>query len=355
MKKKFIFSLLLISVFLPYLLSGCETDESSDTSAPRFIKLDTSVWEGFTVAGDPSVIRSGDMLYMYYTTFIPDETLPEEGRVEMSVVVSEDGINWGYAPIDPVDNEIPETVALESNLNGWDRVLETNDVIKIGDEFFMYYSGYDPNNTTSVGVSRAEIGVARSSDGFTFERFLEGPVLKRSTNGNDNTALFSPTLIEFEGIFYMVYTGWCLPEDRCKSDIQPFQLLGATSVDGINWVKREEPVLNGDIAGLDFTAATFEASLIQGPDDLFYLFFTADDAEGVGTFGVGRSENPFGPWDLFPETVISPDALVDLDGIVAPDVIIEDGKFSMWYAAVLGDFDDFQINYAEADFPLSSW
>lgn len=352
MKKNIISCLLLFPMFISFLNAGCETEESTDSSSSGFTKTSIPVWEGFTVAGDPSVIRDGNMLYMYYTTFNPDDS---DGNVEISVVVSEDGISWDYAPIDPVGTENPETVALESNPDGWDCILETNDVIKIGDEFFIYYSGYEPENSSSIGIARAEIGVARSTDGFKFERFLDEPVLARSTNGNDNTALFSPTVVEFEGIFYMVYTGWCLPEDNCEVDVPAFQLLGATSEDGINWVKREEPVLSGDDIDFEFVEAVFEASLIEGPDGFFYLFFTADDEESNATFGVARSENPFGPWDVFSEPVILPDAPVDLDEIVAPDVVIENDEFRMWYSAVLGDFDDFQINYAEADFPLGSW
>lgn len=337
---------------MPLFLGGCETDEKGTTTSSGFTKLSFPVWEGFTVAGDSSVIRDGDMLYMYYTTFNPDDG---EGRSEISVVTSRDGINWRYAPIEPVDSENPETVALASNPDGWDILLETNDVIKVGDEFFMYYTGYEPDNITTIGLSRGEIGLAKSSDGFVFERFLDAPVLLRSTSGSDNTALFSPTVIEFEGIYYMVYTGWCLPEDGCADGNPAFQLLGATSEDGINWVKREEPVLGGNEIDFEFAASVFEASLTLGPDGLFYLFFTADDDEGSATFGVVRSETPFGPWNAFPEPVLSPDAPVDLDEIVAPDVLIENDEFRMWYTAVLGDFDDFQINYAEADFSLNNW
>ena len=318
-------------------------------------KLVAPVWEGFLVAGDPSVVQDGGAYRLYYTAFIPSNGTSQE-RASIAVAVSGDGVTWNFAPSTPVAVDDPETLALDGDPNGWDAALETADVIKVGNEYLMYYSGYMPgNNTVHEGtvISHAEIGLARSTDGLTFTRQRTTPVLTRNPSGDDATAMFSPTVILSGGVYYMIYTGWCV-ESTCGSRTG-FRLLGATSSDGVNWTKRSTPVLDGADLGLSFAAGVSESALVEGPDGLFYLFFSATGANpgDPNRIGVARSSNPFGPWEVRPVPVIAPSVPFEGQETIAPTVLVEGNRARMWYMGVVGDFVDFSIGLAEADWPLN--
>jgi len=165
--------------------------------------------------------------------------------------------------------------------------------------------------------------------------------------------MFSPTVILSNGVYYMIYTGWCV-ESTCGNRTG-FRLLGATSSDGINWVKHSVPVLDGADLGLSFAAGVAESSLVQGPDGLFYLFFSATGANpgDPNTIGVARSSAPFGPWDVKATPIITPTESFEGQETIAPKVLMEGDRARMWYMGVTGDFDDFAIGLAEAGWPFN--
>ncbi len=257
------------------------------------------------------------------------------------------GINWEFAQ--GVSDENPESVALINDKNSWDAILETPHVQKVGSDYFMYYAAYPEGiDGTDRLVAPANIGVARSADGITFERFLTDPILSTDTE-NDKDALFSPSVVELDGTYYMVYTGWCLED--CSGSVQGFGLVGATATDGIQWTKATDLVLDNTAVGWGQNA--FEAELIRAPDDQFYLFFTSDINEQESALGVARADNPFGPWEVYPQPILRKTLAWEGSGQIAPTVLIENGKVRVWYMSEVDNFSDFYIGYAEADFPLA--
>ncbi len=334
------FEKIVILFFVSIILLGCKRDSPIEpTNQLRFIKQPNPVWEGIPVAGDPTVLRDGDTLRMYYTSLFLSDTL---GKLVISGAKSTDGLTWQI-----MDGSLTEeSIALDYRPNKWDKHLETAEVIKSGNEIFMYYSGY-PVESQELGttVANGEIGLASSIDGITFERIKSEPILTRGTpDEKDFNALFSPTVIYDNGTYYMLYTGWCI--DNCN---KPFiGLLGAISSDGINWVKQQEPILFGDQVNLEWVGFTLaEADLVKGPDNKYYLFFTGENG-----IGVAKSDQPFGPWKVYPNPILVNEQSWESSEIVAPSVIIENGKVRLWYMGVVGLFEDFSIGYAEADFPL---
>ncbi len=304
-----------------------------------FVKRAMPVWEGFPVAGDPTVIRDGNVLRMYYTSLYLSDTL---GKLVISGAKSTDGISWEVM----AGSETEDSIALDYRANEWDKHLETAEVIKSGNKILMYYSGY-PVESQEMGtiIGNGEIGLATSTDRITFSRVQSAPVLTRgSQDTKDFNALFSPTIIHENCTYYMLYTGWCI--DNCN---QPFiGLLGATSVDGIHWNKYQKPILFGNQLNLDWVGFTLaEADLVKGTDNKYYLFFTGENG-----IGVAKSAHPFGPWDVYPNPILVKEYNWESSKIVAPSVIIENDKVRLWYMGVVGEFEDFSIGYAEADFPL---
>jgi len=338
--KKVMIGLVLFSVIL--LLSGC----NSIPEEFQFSKHPSPVWGGQWVAGDPSIIRMNDSYYLYYTgVTLGDLSNDDDDQIIIGIAHSTDGINWDFAK--PLINESSEeSIALAGNMTGWDRILETAFVLQKDDEFLMYYAGYDQSiEETGNLVAEAQIGVASSSDGLTFDRFLSNPVIETDTV-NDKDAVFSPTVILDNGTYYMIYTGWCL--ENCTGIVQGFGLLGAISSDGMQWSKHDELII--DETDIPWGINVKEAELVKGPDGLFYLFFTSDLNRRMSAIGMARSDHPFGPWDIHPYPIISKTYSWEGTGPIAPAVLIEEGVIRVWYMApVDATFSDFHIGYAESE------
>src|SRR4051812_18743609 len=80
MKRQKIFKSTLNKISLFALSVGiiaCSSDESTESKI-KFTKQAEPVWEGVFTAADPSVIRDGDTLRMYYSSLVLD---PEEKLV----------------------------------------------------------------------------------------------------------------------------------------------------------------------------------------------------------------------------------------------------------------------------------
>ena len=333
-------------LYLCLSLTQCRSDSPTSPDNPvgeLFIKHSEPVWSGNLLAGDPSIIRIDDKLLMYYTTLIitgdGDGDNPNNLQILIGVAESFDGINWEFA--NPLT--FGESIALENNVTSWDRILETAFAIQIEDEVFLYYTGYSEEaDGVNRIVAEGKIGLATSDDGLTFGRNSDAPLLLPDREF-DVDGLFSPTIVEHEGIFYMIYTGWSL-------DLHGFGLFGATSEDGINWTKQGELLIKESNVSWALDNPR-ESELVAGPDGLFYLFFTNDVAQNESAIGLARSEHPFGPWDVYQEPLIFKTKDWEESGLIAPAVLIEDEQIKMWYMAETGGFSKFFIGYAEIEFP----
>lgn len=303
------------------------------------------VWEGFYMAADPCVIRDGNTYRMFFTGF-----LPEPDRSLIGMATSDDGINWDWAT--PTDENNPISIALDGRPGEWDQFLETAHVMKVGNEFWMYYTGYipDPNRF----VNPYEIGLATSTDGINWTRVSDEPVYRLAETGPDNGAMTSPAVVRWGGVFYMIYFGWEIDDQGSFAD---FRIRGATSPDGMTWTRRAEPVFGPPSDELPWLDVALEPTLMQASDGMFYLFITADDAENTASpssIAVLRSCHPFGPWEACPDPIVTMTQPWEDDEIIAPYVMEDEGKLRMWYHGLT--FNDpvtgerFSIGYAETNF-----
>lgn len=320
-------------------LAMCSSDESA-AKGIRFKKRSTPVWEGTLTAADPSIIRDGDTLRMYYSSLV----LNPEGELVIAGAKSVNGINW--IPANEVSGS--ESIALSVTSGTWDDHLETVSVIKKGSELWMYYCGY-PDEADVVGklVAESDIGLAKSANTVTFTRHSAEPILSRgSTNSKDANAMFSPTVIKEGNIYYMLYVGYCI--ENCSPAF--IGILGATSTDGETWTKLNEPIIAGTDFNLEWAEVIKEPEIVKGPDNMFYLFISGDTG-----IGVARSANILGPYEVYPEPILKKEYDWESSSVIAPTVIIENNTVRMWYMGVIvfEDGADFAIGYAESPFPFN--
>jgi predicted GH43/DUF377 family glycosyl hydrolase len=296
------------------------------------------VFLGFNGAGDPSVLREGGVYRMAYTC-----STPEEGRALLCLAESPDGFTWQNIP---ASGDVTGLI-LEGRSGEWDEHLETSYLIKAGDTYRLFYSGY-PEPGSPIPGFPGFLGLAESADARTFTRVSPGAVLQPTPGGHDNDALFSPTVVVAEGTQYLLYTGHCFTDCAEEPGVR---LLAATSADGVTWTKLAEPVLTRSTELAWMSEGVGEADLILGPDGAFYLFFTGLQGS-QRVLGVARGASPLGPWEINPVPIVSPTAGgFDEGGVLAPQVLIEENKARMWYLSFTAEGYPW-IGYAESVWPL---
>lgn len=291
------------------------------------------------LAADPSILGTEDTLFMYFSA----------ADYEIGVVYSLDnGVNW----ITPDGNSSEDYGAISGRADNWDQTLETVDVLKNGDTYFMYYTGYRENESDNSHVENYEIGLATSTNGIDFVRHpysLGGPILARDLsdmNTNDRHAMTSPAVQITGGQFYMTYTGWNVASDWTGPNAG-FRIIGATSSDGVTWTKLPEPLIES--SEVTYSPDINESSLIYSSEDgRWYIPFSTDIS-----IGIARADNFAGPYEIYPEAIIRSN---DSWGgeVTAPDGIIENGKMRLWFHGVeIPAYWPWVIGYSEATFPLN--
>ena len=295
----------------------------------------------FGLVGDPSVIRDGSLLRMFYTCYDPSRS-PQGPAICQAT--STDGQAWA-----DVATTVNRAVAGQMLMPGkkWDTAHETALIVKFRGEYLLYFSGY-VDKGGFMNSFPAQLGLAVSTDGVNFTRHGDAPVLAPTPGGYDNDAVFSPTIVEHDGQLVMLYTGHCWND--CPKGAGLY-LLAATSADGRSWVKREAVVMSKAHTP-NAKDGVAETELVKGPDGMFYLFVSLMQGDAGHDIGIARSASPFGPWELDPEPIVRRTAgEFDEVGPIAPSVLIEGGRVRMWFHG-FDKKNQIRIGYAEAPWPL---
>lgn len=334
MKKQISFLLSL----LVFSLLTCQKEEPNTTTDLTFDRLSTPIFESpLNIAADPAMLRSGDTLFMYYSA----------ENQKIGVVYSLDnGSNW----IKPGMDSQTDYAALTGQPDNWDNTLETVDVIKVGDQYLMYYTGYREGEADNPQVENYAIGLAVSPDGINFLRHpnsINGPILARDTsneNTGDRHAMTSPGVVYENGTYYMIYAGWNVTNNWTGSNAG-IRILGATSTDGLHWTKLPATLI--DPTEVTYSNDINEASLIRSDDGYWYIPFST-----ASSIGIARALNFTDSYQVYPEAIVSPQFAWDSE-VTAPDGLIEDGKLRLWYHGVKAPlYFPWVIGYSEAPYPL---
>lgn len=329
------------------LIASCSEAEFPDDlivpSIHSFTQSQEAVFESPSqLAADPSILREGETIYMYYSA----EEISPNKRIFGVVISQDNGKTWNA----PDGNNQRDYPAFYSQPDGWDNTLETVDVLKVGDEYWMYYSGYREGEADNNHVENYEIGLAISTNGIDFTRHpqsIEQALISRNTSNEDTDdrhAMTSPGVVYDGNKFYMIYAGWNVRDDW-KGPNAGIRIMAATSDDGINWTKVSSPLIQP--TEVSYSQDINEATLLKS-DDYWYVPFSTGNS-----IGIARSKTFLGSYEIFPTAIATADSIPWATEVTAPDGFIEDGKMRLWYHGVSEPiFWPWVIGYSEGDYPI---
>lgn len=275
-------------------------------------------WDAKSTAA-PIVWREEDRYCMLYQGWESGGGWTRGGAPRLiGLALSEDGVHWEKHPDNPVLTPTP---------GGFDHDgFECGCVVRIGDEYWLYYSGFDEEH-------RVRIGLARSHNLVDWEKYDGNPILDiGAPEAWDCHGVAFPSVMHLRTEWLMIYGGY---------GPRSMQLGTALSRDGRAWVKSEDnPVFRQRGWHADpecpFWDAGIEVHHAFALGDYIAMFY-----EGIGRpgrYNIGVAYSPDGiAWARCPSNPLKglTDPTVKQDmSVVHPWFLI--GENILYYVEVLG-------------------
>jgi predicted GH43/DUF377 family glycosyl hydrolase len=268
---------------------------------------------------DPSVIKEDGIYKMWLSGGDP---IAEHIVVKIYYGTSNDGINW-Y--IDP--NSV-----FEASEGMWDsESVETPSVIKVGDTYHLYYTGY----STHYLLAEYSIGHATSKDGINWIKDPNNPVISPHTNPLEwgfNTVA-EPAIIYYNDKFHLYYTS-------AKSDYpepeSPFGIMLATSDDGSSFTDNQ--IVYSLTSSYDRTKYRgYSTPAVYIDDKNIYLYHDiVYDPEGFEQIGISSAISSDGiNFEEYEFEIIMANELDwKNNSVIGPTVLLDGDELKMWFAGV---------------------
>jgi predicted GH43/DUF377 family glycosyl hydrolase len=237
------------------------------------------------------------------------------GNLEITLVWPVPRLKWKMSPENPV---------LQQSIGGWDAnhfFFHDPSVVRINGEYNIWYSaGY------SLSVNSVEtlwVAHATSLDGIHWSK--DGPAIRPGAPGSwMEKGAHNPSVIYEDGIYRMWFEG--------ESNVAYHNGIGyATSTDGRLWIVNYQPVVPTSTSkpaiwhpcvvrkgGIYFAYFGVSSSYKVSPKDIYLM--TSTDGVNWSDQGIVLSSRPNLSWES--------------TGIVAPQVLVDDNRFIMFYTGL---------------------
>ena len=213
---------------------------------------------------------------------------------------------------------------------------------------FMPYVLYDAQTSTyemwydaSYGYPHWRpywIGYATSSDGITWNK-LDTAVFKPTPGSWDESSTEGQYIIKEDGIYKMWYSA--------AGPIHPVSAIGyATSMDGIVWSKRQDPVLEADTALWEAGGVRYCSVL---PDSGGYkMWYSGLNLSEIANIGYATSPDGINWVKYENNPVLSVGSPTEWDGnkLLIPKVILLDSVYHLYYSGHSLIYNQRETGYA---------
>lgn len=246
--------------------------------------------------------------------------------------------------------------ALRGVDGSWQEKLESAAWIEEDGRLGIMYAGY----RVGQPIGNVSLGIAWSDDGGATFSLGAAPVLEATRGGQDEDALYSPSVVAFDGANHVVYAAHCYAHASCTAP--HVKLLGAVCTAAGGCTKHSAAVFDPANAathswllppGTAPPAAT-PAWLAQGvaephlhllTDDAcrVLLLFTGLGADDDRSIGGACADHPFGPWR------VSPHKLMDSNRVLAPALLVGASGSHMFFLNATSEL--LKITAATAGWP----
>ncbi len=212
-----------------------------------------------------TVLEEGDRFLAWYAG---DANF--DRRFQIGYAESPDGIAWSRRP-GPVLGPGPP--------GSWDDHFVTPAaVLREGSGYRMYYWG---EAVTTPWVRTWKMGLATSTDGVSWEKYADNPVFEGRPDSWD-VGVLDMAVVKVGDTYYMVYQGNEEARDRTRLGL-------ATSSDGIDWQRSEEPFFDsGEVGSWD--ANWTEGPILLQSDDGWFMYYMGKPLNGRPQIGVAISK-----------------------------------------------------------------
>jgi len=215
------------------------------------------------------------------------------------------------------------------------------------------------------GSSRAyNIGLATSTDGISWSRYAENPVLKTGPRGAwDSLSVRAPWVIYEGGVYKMWFEGqyrvWYVREHdagrrgigwRSEWSIVTSAIGYATSTDGIHWTKYSgNPVLTAGKTGR-WDDGRISDPVVVSSGSSYIMYYTGISRQGTTSrIGVATSDDGI-HWTKRDAPISIPIGSSGWDSYTRKlgGVTKVGNTYLMWYAGGSGPYQPLQIGFAES-------
>ncbi|MFC1738251.1 fibronectin type III domain-containing protein, partial [Planctomycetota bacterium] len=204
----------------------------------------------------------------------------------------------------------------------WDEeVVESGDIVKIGDTYYWYYHGYQ--DTYQIGVATA------TDPSGPWTKYAGNPIIEVGPGAYDDGYVACAAFYEEAGTYYLFYSSAGISEyDNA--------IAVATATDPLSpWTKSEDNPILDDDSGLGFAAGMIYLCGVVKVGGTYYLYVTDADYTqcDFGPMYVFKSYSIYGPWTRHPDPVLSPGAEGQWDdgAFSEAEVLYYEGLFHTFY------------------------
>jgi predicted GH43/DUF377 family glycosyl hydrolase len=248
---------------------------------------------------DISVLKEGDAYRMWFSW---------RPRASVALAESKDGFHWST----------PVVVLAPDKASGWEDDINRPVVIKQGGVYRMWYTGQAREHSA--------IGYATSSDGVTWKRMSEKPVLAPDRPW-EKVAIMCPDVIWDDPAkqYKMWYSG--------GEQYEPDAIGYATSPDGMTWTRRgDNPIFKAD-PKIEWERDKVTACQVVFDEGWYLMFYIGFRDVDHAQIGVARSKDGITNWQrLAANPIIRPGRNEwDSDACYKPYAIFDGTQWLLWF------------------------